>query len=44
MVAAQITNEGAISLGSAFLKVYIFLLRYIAPLAILAIFIYGLAG
>ena len=44
MVAAQITNDGAISLGRAFLKVYIFLLRYVAPLAILAIFVYGLLG
>ncbi len=42
MVAAQITNDGTIRLGTGFLKVYIFLLRYIAPLAILAIFIYGL--
>jgi NSS family neurotransmitter:Na+ symporter len=44
MVAAQITNEGTIRLGIGFLKVYIFLLRYIAPLAILAVFIYGLVG
>ena len=44
MVAAQITNDGTIRLGTGFLKVYIFLLRYIAPLAILAIFIYGLVG
>ncbi len=44
MVAAQITNNGTIKLGVGFLKIYVFLLRYIAPLAILAIFIYGLVG
>lgn len=44
VVEAQITNEGSIKTGVWFLKIYIFLLRYIAPLAILAIFIYGLTG
>jgi NSS family neurotransmitter:Na+ symporter len=44
MVAAQITNNGTIKLGVGFLKIYVFLLRYIAPLAILAIFLYGLVG
>jgi NSS family neurotransmitter:Na+ symporter len=44
LVIAQVTNEGSVKLGVTFLKVYIFLLRYIAPLAILAIFIYGLVG
>ena len=44
MVAAQITNDGTIKLGVGFLRIYIFLLRYIAPLAILAIFLYGLVG
>lgn len=44
LVNAQLSNEGTIKLGVGFLKVYIFLLRYIAPIAILAIFIYGLIG
>jgi NSS family neurotransmitter:Na+ symporter len=39
---AQITNKGAIKYGMGFLKGYIFILRYVAPLAILAIFLYGL--
>jgi len=30
--------------STGFLKTYIFLLRYVAPVAMLAIFIYGLAG
>lgn len=44
VVAAQLTNDGTIKLGIRFLKIYIFLLRYIAPTAILAIFIYGIIG
>ncbi len=44
LVTAQITNEGKLKFGIGFLKFYIFLLRYIAPIAILSIFIYGLAG
>lgn len=44
MVAAQIDNNGTVKIGSCFLKGYIFLLRYVVPVAILAIFIYGLVG
>jgi NSS family neurotransmitter:Na+ symporter len=44
LIAAQITNEGKLKFSVWFLKVYIFLLRYIAPIAILSIFIYGLTG
>jgi len=44
LVTAQITNEGRLKFSILFLKFYIFLLRYIAPIAILSIFIYGLAG
>ncbi|MDR2816014.1 MAG: sodium-dependent transporter [Proteiniphilum sp.] len=44
LVYAQLTNEGALKFGVGFLKTYIFLLRYVAPIAILAIFIYGLAA
>jgi len=44
MVYAQLTNEGTLKFSTGFLKTYIFLLRYVAPLAMLAIFIYGLAG
>ena len=43
-VYAQITNNGKLKFGVTFLKVYIFILRYIAPIAISAIFIYGLLG
>lgn len=42
LVYAQITNEGKLKFGIRFLETYIFLLRYVAPIAILAIFIYGL--
>ncbi len=44
LVQAQMTNDGTLKLGIRFLKAYIFLLRYIVPIAILAIFIYGLTG
>lgn len=42
MIMAHITNKGAIKYGRGFLKGYIFILRYVAPIAILAIFLYGL--
>lgn len=42
LIMAQITNKGAIKYGMGFLKGYIFILRYVAPIAILAIFLYGL--
>lgn len=44
IVYAQLTNDGTISFGVRFLKGYIFILRYVAPIAIMAIFIYGLLG
>ena len=44
IISAQLTNDGALKFGIGFLKVYIFLLRYVAPIAILSIFIYGLIG
>ncbi len=44
IVAAELTNEGELKFGIGFLKVYVFLLRYVAPTAILAIFIYGIIG
>lgn len=44
LVYAQLTNEGKLKFGIGFLKTYIFLLRYVAPIAILGIFIYGLLG
>lgn len=42
LVYAQLTNDGTLKLSTKILKGYTFLLRYIAPIAILAIFIYGL--
>lgn len=42
LVYAQLTNDGSIKISTKILKGYTFLLRYIAPTAILAIFIYGL--
>lgn len=42
LVYAQLTNDGTLKYSTKFLKGYTFLLRYIAPIAILAIFIYGL--
>ncbi len=42
LVYAQLTNDGTLKISTKILKGYTFLLRYIAPVAILAIFIYGL--
>ncbi len=44
LVYAQMTNHGSLQSAAKLLKIYIFLLRYIVPPAILAIFIYGLTG
>jgi NSS family neurotransmitter:Na+ symporter len=44
LVTAQITNEGKLRFGVGFIKFYIFLLRFVAPIAILSIFVYGLTG
>ena len=42
LVIAQLTNKETLKFSRFFIKTYIFLLRYVAPVAILAIFIYGL--
>lgn len=39
---SQLTNEGTLSVSVRFLKGYIFILRYVAPIAIVSIFIYGI--
>lgn len=44
LVEAEITNGKSLGFAAWFLKTYVFLLRYVAPAAILAIFIYGLVG
>lgn len=44
VLQAQLTNDGNIKLGVSFLKIYSFILKFIAPIAILLIFIYGLIG
>ncbi|MDD2314822.1 MAG: sodium-dependent transporter [Proteiniphilum sp.] len=44
LVYAQLTNQGTLKMAVGLLKTYIFLLRYIVPPAILAIFIYGIAA
>lgn len=42
ITVAQLTNEGTLSVSVRFLKLYIFILKYIAPIAIVAIFVYGI--
>ncbi len=44
IVEAQLTNEGSIKYSVAFLKAYSFILKFLAPVAIIAIFIYGILG
>lgn len=44
IVYAQLTNEMSLKFSIGFLKTYIFLLRYVVPIAMLAIFIYGLVA
>ncbi len=44
LVYAQLNNEGSLSYGIRFLNAYVFILKYIAPAAIIAIFLYGLMG
>lgn len=39
---AQLTNEGDLSVSVRFLTLYIFILRYLAPVAIVGIFVYGI--
>ncbi len=42
ILRAQITNNGSLNISIGFIKGYVFILRYVAPAAIGAIFIYGL--
>lgn len=42
VTVAQLTNYGKMSVSVQFLKLYIFIIRYIAPVAIVAIFVYGI--
>ncbi len=42
ILRAQITNNGSLSISVRFIKVYVFILRFVAPAAIVAIFVYGL--
>lgn len=44
LIIAQLTNNDKLKYSKTFIKVYIFILRYIAPVAILAIFLYGLTS
>lgn len=44
IVHAELTNNGKLKVGIAFLKGYSFILKYFAPAAILVIFIYGILG
>lgn len=38
---AQLTNDGSLPVSVRFLKLYVFILKYIAPVAIASIFVYG---
>lgn len=42
VIMSQITNDGKIKSPRFFLKAVVFLFRYLAPIAIISIFIYGL--
>lgn len=42
ILRAQITNNESLHISVGFIKGYVFILRYVAPIAIVAIFIYGL--
>ena len=39
---AQLTNNGTIPLSVRFIKIYIFILKYIAPMGIVGVFVYGI--
>ena len=43
LVEAELTSEGRQHWSIGMLKTYTFIVRFIAPIAIIAIFIYGLA-
>lgn len=42
ITVAQLTNDGTLSVSVRFIKLYIIILRYVAPAAIVGIFVYGL--
>ena len=42
IVHAQLTNNDSLPVSVRFIKLYVFILRYIAPVAIVAIFVYGI--
>lgn len=42
LIIAQLTNKDALKVSKIFINIYIFILRYLAPIAIVAIFLYGL--
>ena len=42
ITVVQLTNDGTLSVSVRFIKLYIFILRYVAPVAIVGIFIYGI--
>mgnify|MGYP002737576829 CR=1 FL=1 len=44
IVQVELTNNGALKYSVRFLKIYSFILKYFAPIAILSIFIYGFIG
>ena len=44
IVQVELTNDGKIKFSISFLKVYSFILKFLAPIAILLIFLYGLIG
>ena len=44
IVEAQLTNDGSLNYSVRFLKGYSFILKYIAPVAIIVIFAYGFIG
>ena len=44
IVQVELTNDGKIKFSISFLKVYSFILKFLAPVAILLIFLYGLIG
>ena len=39
---AQLTNKGTIPISIRFIKIYAFILKYIAPIGIVGIFVYGI--
>ena len=42
ITVAQLTNDASLSVSVRFLKLYIFILKYVAPVAIIGIFVYGI--